>query len=176
MSPRPLAIPVLLSVSAMLLCVGCGTAPRVGTNAARPTARTDGAAQFRIDLSLANDGSEDIPLERFDYAFTVEGLGVFEGRWAALGTIPPGRTIMMEIPASIPLPADLAERIDLDAPISWRLDGGVRYQAPGLLGRILFDVGVRRPTQSFSGSGTFTLERPAQPAAPEARTADPTAS
>ncbi|MCP4938365.1 MAG: LEA type 2 family protein [Phycisphaeraceae bacterium] len=175
MIPRPVFTPALLLVSTMLLAVGCGAVPRVATTGARPTARTDEAAQFRIDLRLANEGTEDIPLERFEYVFTVKGVGVFEGRWAALRTIPPGQSITMEIPASIALPPDLAERVDLDAPIQWRLDGGVRYQAPGFLGRILFDVGVRRPTESFRGSGTFTLERAAGSAPPESSDDDATA-
>ena len=167
MNPGPALKPALLLVSTLLLAVGCGAVPRVATTGAQPTARTDDAAQFRIDLRLANDGTKDIPLERFEYVFTVQDVGVFEGRWAALRTIPPGQSITMEIPASIPLPTDLAERVDLDAPISWRLEGGVRYRAPGFLGRILFDVGIRRPTESFRGSGTFTLERAAASAPPE---------
>ena len=167
MNPGPVLTPALLLVSTLLLAVGCGAVPRVAATAAKPTARTDDAAQFRIDLRLANDGTEDIPLERFEYVFIVKGVGVFEGRWAALRTIPPGQSITMEIPASIPLPGDLAERVDLDAPIPWRLEAGVRYRAPGFLGRILFDVGVRRPTESFSGSGTFTLDRAAASAPPE---------
>lgn len=167
MRPRPAPKSALLLVSTLLFAVGCGAVPRIATTGARPTARTEDAAQFRIDLQLANDGTEDIPLERFEYVFTVKDVGAFEGRWAALRTIPPGQSITMEIPASIPLPANLAERIDLDAPIPWRLEGGVRYQAPGFLGRILFDVGIRRPTESFSGSGTFTLDRTAASASPE---------
>ena len=119
MNPGPALKPALLLVSTLLLAVGCGAVPRVAATAAKPTARTDDAAQFRIDLRLANDGTEDIPLERFEYVFTVQDVGVFEGRWAALRTIPPGQSITMEIPASIPLPTDLAERVDLDAPISW---------------------------------------------------------
>ncbi|NCF40920.1 MAG: hypothetical protein GWP75_12475 [Planctomycetia bacterium] len=167
MNLRLVLNPTVLLVSTVLFAVGCGAVPRVATTGARPTARTDDAAQFRIDLRLTNDGSEDIPLERFEYVFTVQDLGAFEGRWAALRTIPPGQSITMEIPASIALPADLAEQVDLDAPISWRLEGGVRYQAPGFLGRILFDVGIRRPTEPFSGSGTFTLNRAATSAPPE---------
>jgi hypothetical protein len=43
------------------------------------------------------------------------------------------------------------------------MDGTIRYQAPGLFGQILFDAGIRRPAEPFSGSGTFRLERPARP-------------
>ncbi len=168
MLPRgPLLIPlhrVLLPLVAILLLGGCGSPPRVEATAARPISRTEDAAEFRIDLRLSNAGTKDLPLERFQYSLTVEGVGRFEGRWAALRTIPPGGKIEVEIPASIPLPADLAQRVDLDAPVSWRIEGGVRYQASGLLGRILFDAGISRPTHEFAGSGTFTLVRPASSA------------
>ena len=59
------------------------------------------------------------------------------------------------------LPPELGERVDLAGDIEWRIEGGVRYQAPGLLGQILFDAGIRRPTQPFSGSGTFQINQPA---------------
>ena len=163
----PLLIPfhrVLLLLVPILLLGGCGSPPRVKATAARPVSRTEDAAEFRIDLRLSNTGEKDLPLERFQYSLIVEGLGRFEGRWAALRTIPPGTVIEMEIPASIPIPADLAQRVDLDAPVSWRIEGGVRYQASGFLGQILFDAGIRRPTQSFAGSGSFTLIRPASSA------------
>ena len=174
MLPRgPFPIPfhgMLLLLLAAFLLGGCGAAPKVETTGARPISRTEGAAEFRINLRLSNPGSEDIPLERFEYALTVDGIGRFQGRWAALATIPPGDSIDLEIPAAISIPADIAQRVDLDAPVAWRIEGGVRYQSSGLFGRILFDVGIRRPTQRFAGSGTFTLDRsassanPAQPA------------
>ena len=153
--------------------IGCGTAPQVRPVAARPVvvAGLEGspdAAGYVVEIELENVGDEDIPLERFDYTFDVRGVGRFSGRWVAFLTLPPGTVRRIEIPASMPLPADLSERVDLDEPISWAIDGGLRYQAPGLLGRILFDAGIRRPTASFSGSGTFQLSRPAQTDPPDA--------
>lgn len=163
MLPRgPLPIPihgVFLSLMVAILLGGCGTAPKVEATGARPVSRTEGAAEFRIDLRLSNAGKKDIPLERFEYSLIVDGVGRFNGRWAALTTIPPGNSIDVEIPAAILIPADIAQRLDLSAPVAWRIEGGVRYQSSGLFGRILFDVGIRRPTQRFAGSGTFTLEQ-----------------
>ncbi len=168
MLPRgPFPIPfrgLLFSLLAAFLLGGCGTAPTIEATGARPISRTEGAAEFRINLRLSNSGSEDIPLERVEYALTVDGVGRFQGRWAALATIPSGDTIDLEIPAAISIPADIAQRVDLDAPVAWRMEGGVRYQSSGLFGRVLFDIGIRRPTQRFAGSGTFTLERPASSA------------
>ena len=159
------------SLLVALVLGGCSSAPRVRPIMAQPTVVSgpQGAAQaagYRVILEVTNPSSEDIPLERFNYVFEVKGVGRFEGRWAALQTLPGGDTITMIVPASMPLPADLAERVDLDGELLWRIDGGVRYQAPGLLGQILFDAGIRRPTESFSGSGTFRLVRPENPAVP----------
>ncbi|MAC20297.1 MAG: hypothetical protein CMJ23_11610 [Phycisphaerae bacterium] len=150
---------------------GCHSAPGVRPMRAQPTVVSgpQGAAQaagYRVELEVTNPGSEDISLERFDYVFEVDRVGRFEGRWAALRTLPGGATITMVVPASMPLSADLAQRVNLDDELRWRIDGGIRYQAPGLLGQILFDAGIRRPTESFSGSGTFRLVRPENPADP----------
>ena len=85
----PLLIPfhrVLLLLVPILLLGGCGSPPRVEATAARPVSRTEDAAEFRIDLRLSNTGEKDFPLERFQYSLIVEGLGRFEGRWAALRT------------------------------------------------------------------------------------------
>ena len=147
---------------------GCGSAPQVRALGARPIviAGAQGApdaAGYRIELEVRNPSKDDMPLERFQYTFMVKDVGRFEGRWAAFRTLPPGESAVMILPASTLLPVDLPERVDLDGDIDWWIEGGVRYQAPGLVGQILFDAGVRRPTQSFSGSGTFQIDRPASP-------------
>lgn len=164
---RTIAIASPLLVTIALLVAGCGAAPKVRPVAARPVVvagpeGTPDAAGYLVDIELENTGEDDIPLERFDYVFEVEGVGRFSGRWVAFLTLPPGSRKRIEIPASMPLPADLAQQVDLSEPIVWRIDGGLRYQAPGLLGRILFDAGIRRPSKGFSGSGTFRLTPPAQ--------------
>lgn len=164
-----------MSLLVMFVLGGCGSAPRVRPIAARPivVSGPQGAAQaagYNVELEVTNPSTKDIPLERFDYVFEVDGVGRFEGRWAALQTLPGGDTVTMVVPASMLLPSDLSARVDLADELRWRIDGGVRYQAPGLLGQILFDAGIRRPTESFSGSGTFRLVRPADPVLPAENT------
>ena len=163
--------PIILLLSSLALTAGsgCGSAPVVTPLAARPVVATGPlgapiAAGFQVDLRVHNPSSEDVPLERFDYTFQVDEVGRFEGRWAALRTLPPGHTVTMTVPASMTLPEDVADREVLDGEFRWRIDGGVRYQAPGLLGQILFDAGIRRPSEPFEGSGTFRLVPPAQTA------------
>lgn len=154
----------LLPVTCWL--VGCGSAPQVRAIGARPVvvAGAEGApdaAGYRIELEIRNPSRDDMPLERFEYTFAVQDIGRFEGRWAAFRTLPPGGSSVITVPASTLLPPELGERVDLAGDIEWRIEGGVRYQAPGLLGQILFDAGIRRPTQPFSGSGTFQINQPA---------------
>jgi hypothetical protein len=155
------------AVLIVVAATGCDTAPRVRPVSARPVVVAGvlgdpDAAGFLVDIDLENVGTKDIPLERFDYAFEVQGVGRFEGRWAAFLTLPPGSVKRVTIPASMPLPTGMADRVDLSSDFTWSIDGGLRYQAPGLLGRILFDAGIRRPSEPFSGSGTFRVDRPAQ--------------
>lgn len=159
---------VLALLPVLLWLGGCGAGPRVTALGARPIVvagaeGTPDAAGYRIDLEILNPSDEDMPLERIEYSFSVKDVGRFDGRWAAFRTLPPGESVILTIPASTTLPPELGTRVNLDGDFSWRIDGGVRYQAPGLLGQILFDAGVRRPTEPFAGSGTFRLNRPEQP-------------
>ncbi len=157
---RPTSLPVLAIVAISLGLAGCGAAPVVRPVAALPVVTTESetpSAGFRIRLEVTNPSDEDVPLDRFDYVFVVTDVGRFEGRWTPFQTLPPGGTATLFVPASFPLPPDLAERVDPATGIDWRIDGGVRYQAPGILGQILFDAGIRRPREPFSGSGTFIL-------------------
>ncbi len=170
MSMTESAVRFLSCFAAVLIALaaaGCDSAPRIRPVSARPVVVAGvlgdpDAAGFLIDIDLENVGKKDIPLERFDYAFEVQGVGRFEGRWAAFLTLPPGTVKRVTIPASMPLPTRVDDRDDLSIDFSWSIEGGLRYQAPGLIGRILFDAGIRRPSESFSGSGTFRVDRPAQ--------------
>ena len=129
---------------------------------AREVDRTAEAISYSLSLQLLNEGSQEIPLDWYAYDFTIEGMGTFAGRWAALRVLPPKTAVMVEIPAVIPITPETD--LSSQAPRAWTLSGNVRYQAPGLLGRILFDAGIRRPSEGFSGSGTIQDPAPVQPA------------
>lgn len=157
---RPGSFAVVASLLSLAGLPGCNSAPIVRPAEAVPVVATESripSAGFRISLQVTNPSDEDVPIERFDYVFEVADVGRFEGRWAVLRTLPPGATETITIPASFRLPPDLPDRAEDDVDFEWRIDGGVRYQAPGLIGQILFDAGIRRPTEPFSGSGTFRL-------------------
>ena len=131
-----------------------------------------------VDLQLENLDDEEIRLDQYTYTFTVENLGSFTGRWAALQTIPPESTVKAELLAVIPIDGTDSPLPGPDGRWAWQLTGDVRYEAPGLLGRILFDIGIRRPSEGFGGSGTVELPnlRQAEQAAQNAPTTVPAAA
>lgn len=162
---RRLGRTALIVISAFLV-VGCGSIPKVKPTSARPVDRTEHAIRFTLDLELRNTGSVEIPLDWYSYNFSIDGMGTYSGRWAAMRVIPPDSTIQVEIPAVIAISEEMKPQVGKDGSVQWSLNGKVRYQAPGLLGQILFDAGVRRPSTGFSGSGTLQMKESAQPAQP----------
>ena len=139
-----------------LLC-GCTGAPKVMPTSAIATEATDDAVRFAITLDLKNTGTDEIPVDWYNYRFEVVNLGYFSGEWAAKEVIPPGSTITMTIPAVIQIDEQNRSRLNSSGNWAWTIDGGIRYQASGLIGRALFDAGIRRPTENCSGSGTFQI-------------------
>ena len=149
-----------------LLLVSCGAIPKVTPTSAREIDRTTEAVRYALSLELINTGSQEIPLDWYSYQFSIDGMGTFYGRWAAMRVIPPDTKVIVEIPAIIRITENSDPLTSDQRSLQWSLKGKVRYQAPGLLGRILFDAGVRRPSKGFSGSGTITRPATAQPAQP----------
>ena len=139
---------------------GCTGAPRVMPTSAIATEATDDAVRFAITLELSNTGTDEIPIDWYNYRFVVRNLGYFSGDWAAKEVIPPGATITMTVPAVIQIDEENRSRLNSSGNWAWSIDGGIRYQASGLIGRVLFDAGIRRPTENFSGSGTFQITEP----------------
>ncbi|MCH2161444.1 MAG: hypothetical protein MK085_06175 [Phycisphaerales bacterium] len=152
-----ISTPLLWILPWSLLALGCHAVPRVSTQAAQAVDQTAEAVHIAVGLRLENLDEQEIPLDEYTYTFSVENLGSFSGRWAALRTIPPKSSVDVDLVAVIALDP---QNIPMPPPggrWNWQVTGGVRYQAPGILGRILFDVGVRRPSEGFAGSGTLEL-------------------
>ena len=140
--------------AAMCLLLGaCDSVPHATPTMARSSGSTPQAHGFLIDIDLTNDGKTDIPLDAYEYVFAVDGFGSFHGRWAAMRVLPPESTITVSIPAVLPANTGLSDNL-------WTIKGDVEYQAPGILGQILFDLGIQRPTVGFSGSGALLAAEP----------------
>ena len=149
--------PLIWLLAWALFALGCHATPRVSTQSARATDRTADALHFTIDLRLENQDEDEIPLDQYSYTFSVENLGSFTGRWAAMRTIPPKSSVDVELLAVINLDRENTPMPPPGGAWPWQLTGDVRYEAPGILGRILFDVGIQRPSEGFFGSGTIQL-------------------
>ena len=165
MIPRRIARTALIAFPATL-AVGCGAIPKVAPTSARPVDQTKDAIRFALSLELRNTGTKEIPLERYSYQFSIDGLGTYSGQWAAMRVLPPESSVQVEVPAVITLAEGAKPLVAADGTVEWTVSGNIRYQAPGLLGQILFDAGVRRPSKGFSGSGTLRVPESAQPAQP----------
>ena len=155
-------LPFLFTLG-VVLC-GCSGAPKVTPTSAIATEATDSAVLFTITLDVSNSGAEEIPLDWYNYRFEVRDLGYFSGSWAAREVIPPRSTISMTIPAVIQVEPQQRALLNNSGDWNWSIDGGIKYQALGLFGRVLFDAGIRRPTENFNGSGTFQITEVALPA------------
>ena len=155
-------LPFLFALG-VLLC-GCSGAPKVLPTSAIATEATDDAVRFAITLNLSNTSDTEIPLDWYNYRFEVRDLGYFSGSWAAREVIPPRSTITMTIPAVITIEPQKRALLNTAGDWDWTIDGGIKYQAFGLLGRVLFDAGIRRPTENFNGSGTFQITKTASSA------------
>ena len=173
---RIISSPMMWILPFLILASGCNSAPRVRTQQASAIDRTEQAVHFSVELLLENPHDEDIPLDQYEYTFTVDKLGSFTGIWSALRTLPPGSSAKVTVPATIRIDPE-ARPIPLPgATWQWTMTGQVRYEAIGLLGNILFDVGIRRPAQGFHGTGNLTLFDATAKATPTSGMALPTAT
>lgn len=104
------------------------------------------ATEVAIRLELHNAADVPVKLEMWSYSLSASGER-YSGRWSAGITVPAGETVSAAIPAVLPNSAS-------PGPASaWRTSGWVTYLAPSRLAEVLFELGLNRPSQSFSGSG-----------------------
>lgn len=145
------AILTLLLGAAAALC-GCDAtrSPSLAVADARLVERRPEATLVHLTLELTNPNIEPLPLVEFQYRADLDGRRVFESRRAAQATLRRLGTQTLVLPIVIP-----AERIDGGPPAGSGLltvSGRLLYIAPGQLGEVLFDTGVRVPKVSFSES------------------------
>lgn len=138
---------LLASLMGAALCAGCVAPPEISVTAANLVEVGEDASEFSIEMSLENTSEVPIKLDMWDYRFTI-GSNSYSGRWSAALTIPPTQKVIATIPAVLPNSTGIA------AESSWRVGGDVTFLAPSRLAEVLFELGLNRPTASFSGSGT----------------------
>lgn len=130
---------------------------------------SDAAATINLALRLQNPNNDPLELLEFDYRVDVDGKRVYSGKRAAQMTLARLATRDVVLPAVVPFDVVGGGWGAGAAPPSAnvRVQGTLRYIAPGAIEQTLFDTGVRRPSASFSG------EQPLQ-ASPEAAAAPAT--
>lgn len=106
----------------------------------------EAATELAIRIELKNNSDAPVKLDIWDYRMTACG-GSYSGRWSAGITLPPEQVVKASIPAVVPgtdLPIDTC---------AWSTGGHVTYLTPSRLAEMLFELGLNRPTASFSQSG-----------------------
>ncbi len=144
MSPRPTIIGLgFLSVLAGLPgCAILEKPPTVTVSEIRPTSASGHVDSVEIVLNVANDNTDALELDDVRYSVRSSSGSTYEGRRAALTTIPGKSTGQVIVPAVVPSGAVMDSRVS----------GSLRYLAPGRLAELLFETGVRRPSVSFRSS------------------------
>ncbi|MDX2147070.1 MAG: hypothetical protein SFZ23_06060 [Planctomycetota bacterium] len=126
---------------------GCGTTPQLRAEAiaATDTLGSPGAdsdvRSIRFTVEATNPGPEPISLETVRYRVIADGRTIAEATREAERVVGRYATQSFELPAVLPENAP---------PGPYRVEGIVAYVPPGVLNRILFDEGYRRPTVSFA--------------------------
>lgn len=143
-------------VAMVLTSAGCLTRAVPPTMRVVPeaivTERTDRGLVMQIDIVAANTSNEPLPLKDIVYRVDVGGERVFTGRRSAETTLRSAG----EQTISLPVVIDQAwlETHTLTAPSTFTISGSIVYLVRGPIAEMLFDAGLRRPTELFSGEGT----------------------
>lgn len=107
----------------------------------------DGSAVL-VTIDAENPGSEPLPLRELSYTVRI-GSATFEG------TRSPEATLRAFGTQRLVIPAVFAPGAAPSSGAGYTVSGTLLYVAPGELAEALFDAGLRRPTVSFAGAGSF---------------------
>ena len=139
-----LAVLSLLTLGAML--PGCVAPPDISIDAVDVVEVGESTVELAIRVVLENREDVPVKLDMWDYHLD-SCSGRYQGRWSAGLTIPPNETVRTSIPAVVPGGA-------MGTPsCTWRSGGSVTFMAPSRLAEVLFELGLNRPSASFSGTG-----------------------
>lgn len=136
---------------AVLLGSGCSSydPPRLRVQEVTLADRSDEAVLLDFVLEATNRNEVELPLQTVDYAVSLDGRVVFEGRRSAEATLRRLGTQRIVLPAAVRLSPG-AQATGLHR---YRISGELTYVTPGEIAQALFDAGVRRPTIDFAQQG-----------------------
>lgn len=132
----------------MLLAAGCTSGPDVIVVDERLAEGSDEAQRVDFVLEMTNPGDEAIELREMRYDVQLGGRHVFSGRRAAQATLQPGERFEVIMPAVI----SLSELPGSEAS-PYHISGSITYITPGVVARMLRDLGLPRPSVGFTHQG-----------------------
>lgn len=130
----------------LVFAVGCVPSPKITVTSVDLVEVGEEASELAIRLSLHNDADVPVKLDMWSYHLQAAGA-TYSGRWSAGITVPPMETVNASIPAVIPNSASPGPKC------AWSSGGSVTYLAPSRIAEVLFELGLNRPSTTFSGRG-----------------------
>lgn len=152
MSPRFL-VSLILTALALPLC-GCESlsSPKLSVASASPTERTSEGSAMLFVIDARNDNDVALPLRTVEYSVDLNGQRVFSGTRSAEATLRRRGMQQFHLPAVVNL-SEAGNAGLTEGTARYRLSGQVYYVTPGQLAEVLFDAGVRTPSESFAFEG-----------------------
>jgi len=135
-----------VSAALLLMAAGCVAPPQISVTDVAVVEVGEEASQLAIRVTLENNDDVPVKLDMWDYRFTM-GSQSYAGRWSAGITLPPKQTVSASIPAVV------GQSASLGSGSAWQVGGHVTFLAPSRLAEALFELGLNRPSASFSGRG-----------------------
>lgn len=154
-TPRAARAALALGAAA-LAASGCSSyrPPTLAVEDVQVQSRTDEGIVLAIGLDAVNVNEVELPLTSIRYRLLLEGEEVFRGVRSPEATLRRLGRQRIVIPAAIPLaPNESAP----EGATEYVVEGEIEYITPGSLGRVLFDLGVSRPTKGFREEGLATI-------------------
>jgi len=155
----PTVLVCSLLVAFAMAATGCSSyqSPTFRVVSVSETDRSDEAVVLSFGIEATNRNEEAVPLQRAEYALTLDGVQVFEGTRIARVTAPRFGEQVLELPAVVPASLVPPGRFDESGAMRYVLRGTVEYQTPGRFSEFLFDLNVRRPKARLDLGGTLEL-------------------
>ncbi|MCH2152316.1 MAG: hypothetical protein MK089_03150 [Phycisphaerales bacterium] len=145
-----------LLVPMFLILGGCFTqSPRIGVESVQVVARNQNAMAIQFNMELSNPNDKPIEPLELNYAVSVLGKGVYQGRHAAEMTLDArGNNRPLSLPAVIRFDQMGWSEDRIPEEARWRLSGTLVYMNQGVFSQTLLDFGYR-PSTGFSASGVL---------------------
>ncbi|MCE9619385.1 MAG: hypothetical protein K8R92_05715 [Planctomycetes bacterium] len=133
---------------AAALLTACTTPPGISVTGVDVVEVGTNSNEVAIRLQMSNPTKVPIRIDTWSYSIRVRNESVYSGEWVAAVTIPPESRLITAIPAVVPVKS----RPGPDSP--WSVSGSVQYLETSRFSQLLYDLGLNRPSTSFSSSGS----------------------